>query len=109
MSLLYTEAVVPEEKDDIQDFLDEISNSLNSGVSGSVATGGVNFYIREPEAEEDKWEVEVSGQISDGQDNNGNEVWIQTKLEDFYLGETLKGAVGQLFSDFKLHYGGNLL
>ena len=107
MSLFYKSATVPEKKYDIQEFLAEISDFLNH-LSLDNATGDLSFHIREPEANGDEWEVKVSGQISDGQDKDGSEIWKQTELQDYYFGKTLKEAVEQIFSDVKLHYGDKL-
>ncbi len=108
MSLLYKGAIVPENKVDIQEFLDEISDFLNGMSSDSGATGDIAFRIREPETDEKDWEVKVSGQISDGQDNDGNEIWKQTELQDYYFGKTLKDAVEQIYTDFKEQYSDKL-
>ena len=105
MGLLYKDAKVPEKEEDIQSFLTEIADFLMNSSSNCVATGEFNLDIIEPEAKEDEWEVKVSGQISDGQDNDGNEIWKQTELQDDYFGKTLKDAVEHFFSDVKLHYG----
>ncbi len=108
MGLFYKSATVPEKKDDIHEFLAEISDFLNGSLPDSGATGDLDIHIQEPEANGDEWEVKVSGQISDGQDNDGREIWKQTELQDYYFGKTLKEAVEQIFSDVKLHYGDKL-
>ena len=108
MSFLCKSATVPEREDDIKEFLAEISDFLNHLASGSGATGDLSFHIREPEANGDEWRIEVMGQISDGQDSNGREIWKETELQDYYSSITLKEAVEQIFSDAKSYYGASL-
>ncbi len=91
--------IVPEKKTGILQFLDEIRDSLNDG-DGCCATGNITFEIQEPKTNEHEWEIKVSGQISDGQDNDGNEIWKNIELQDHYFGKTLKDAAEQLYSDY---------
>ena len=67
MSLLFKGESIPETRDDIQELLDEIASNLNGLAQDFGATGDVRFDIQEPEASEEKWEIKVSGQISNGQ------------------------------------------
>src|SRR5665647_2770549 len=89
--------------------LKEISQRLNKLSSDIGATGDLKFHIQDPAANGDKWEVYIEGQISDGQDQNGKELWKSSKLQDCYSGETLADAVEQILSDAKKHYCGKLL
>lgn len=108
MSLLYRNASVPVERKDIEAFLAEIEQFLNNLSSLTGAIGDVKFSIQEPESKDGECEIEVNGQISNGQDNDGKEIWKNTELNDCYSGKTLKEVVEQIFTDVKLHYGDSL-
>lgn len=102
MSLLHGDATVPTKKDDIKEFLDGISESLNQNNAGAIGT--LSFHIYEPDANEENWAIEVEGQISGGQDNDGTEIWQDSELQDSYSGQTLKEAAEKLLSDYELYY-----
>jgi hypothetical protein len=93
--------VVPEQEDDIREFLEEISERLNNSDNG--ATGNLEFYIK-PDANEDEWKIKGEGQVSGGQDNNGREIWRDAKLRTYYYGKTFKEAAEKLFLDYKSNY-----
>lgn len=105
MSLLHKNAKAPVERKDIEAFLAEIEQFLNNMSSATGATGDVKFSIQKPATKNGEFEIEVSGQISNGQDNDGKEIWKSTELNDSYSGKTLQEVAEQIFTDVKSHYG----
>jgi hypothetical protein len=88
--------------------LAEIEQILNGLSSLSGAAGDVKFSIQKSEGKDGWCEIEVSGQISNGQDIDGKEIWKSPELNDRYSGQTLKAVVEQILADVKSHYGASL-
>jgi len=104
MSLFFKKSpVVPEKEEDIVEFLSEISDYI-SNLSDNNATGDVHFDIQKPENKGDRWIIDVNGQISDGQDLDGNELWKEPDLHTYYEGLTLKEAAEKILHDVILNY-----
>lgn len=108
MTLFHKNTKVPVERKDIEAFLAEIAQFLNNMSSSTGATGDVKFSIQDPSAKDGEFEIEVSGQISNGQDNDGKEIWKGTGLNDSYSGTILQEIAEKIFMDVKSHYGDRL-
>ena len=107
MSLLYIDTLVPEDSEEIQEFLEEIESFFN-GLSD--VGGGFKLTIQEEETPDGRWQWQIipSGAISDGQDNDGRELWKSPDLSSCYAGNTIQEAAGQLFDEVKINYGDRL-